>query len=194
MTDPAQVPLPRAPLPRALSALGPIMQLAYVPKNFDAAIAYWTRALGVGPFFLWEHIAVDELTYRGARVNLDFSVAISYWGDIQIELIRQDDDTASIYRDWNSNALHHIQLAVNDYDEALAACAREGFGLAMDGRGLAGSKDMRFAYCDLGEYGPAGFIEFAHRPAGEAAALDRLTRMKDSVRGWDGRDPVRPLF
>lgn len=183
-----------AGLPGKLAAMGPVMQLAFVPRDFDAAIAYWTRTMGVGPFFLWEHIAVDQLTYRGQRVNADFSVALAQWGDVQIELIRQDNDAPSIYRDWNSNALHHIQLAVDDYDAALAACEAAGFGMAMDGCGLLGSPDLRFAYCDLGEYGPAGFIEFAYRPPGAAAAFERMNQMMAAALNWDGQDPIRPLF
>jgi methylmalonyl-CoA/ethylmalonyl-CoA epimerase len=188
MNAPTQV------LPPKLGVLGPIMQLAFVPTDFEAAIGYWTRVMGVGPFFLWEHIEVDELTYRGEVVSVDFSVALAQWDDIQIELIHQNDAGPSIYRDWNSDALHHIQLAVDDYDEALAACERAGFPVAMAGQGLVGSKDLRFAYCDLGRFGPAGFIEFAHRPPGAGGALERMQRMKDAARSWDGTDPVRPLF
>jgi methylmalonyl-CoA/ethylmalonyl-CoA epimerase len=186
---------PVAPaLPGKLAVLGPIMQLAFVPTDFAGAIRYWTETLGVGPFFLWEHIQVDELRYRGDVVSPDFSVALAQWGDIQIELIRQDNAAPSIYRDWRSNALHHIQLAVDDYDAAVATCEAAGFGLAMEGRGLLGSKDLRFAYCDLGAFGPAGFVEFAARPQGSAAALERMERMKAAARDWDGSDPVRPLF
>lgn len=183
-----------AVVPGKLSGLGPIMQLAFVPTDFQAAINYWTREMGVGPFFLWEHIAVDELRYRGDLVSLDFSVALAQWGDVQIELIRQDNDAPSIHRDWNSNALHHIQLAVDDYDAAVAACQAAGFGVAMEGLGLLGAKDLRFAYCDLGGFGPAGFVEFAYRPPGASAALERMNRMKAVARDWDGSDPVRPLF
>jgi hypothetical protein len=183
-----------APMLPKLSNLGPIMQLAYVPPDFDAAVAYWTQTLGVGPFFMWNHIEVDELIYRDEMVSVDFSVALAYWGDIQIELIRQDNAAPSIYRDWNSGALHHIQLSVADYDEALATCARSGFTLAMEGRGLVGAKDLRFAYCDLGARGPAGFVEFAHRPEGAGAVQDRMMWMKDASRDWDGTDPIRSLF
>ncbi len=183
-----------ASLPGKLATLGPIMQIAYVPTDFDAAIDYWSKTLGVGPFFMWEHIQVDHLEYRRAPSKLDFSVALSYWGDIQIELIRQDCDAPSIYRDWNSNALHHVQIAVSDYDEAVAACEREGFAMAMEGRGLLGNPTFQFAYCDLGTYGPAGFIEFARRPEGDNALAERMEKMQLAVREWDGSDPVRPLF
>jgi methylmalonyl-CoA/ethylmalonyl-CoA epimerase len=185
-----------APLPLAakLAGLGPIMQLAYVPTNFDAAIDYWTRTLGVGPFFMWEHIEVDRLEYRGALSTPDFSVALSYWGDLQIELIRQDNDAPSIYRDWNSNALHHVQIVAPDYDEAVAACEREGFAVAMEGKGLLGNPAFQFAYCDLGAYGPAGFIEFARRPEGDNTLAERMERMQRAVREWDGSEAVRRLF
>jgi hypothetical protein len=182
------------PLPRKLATLGPIMQIAYVPTDFDAALDYWLHTLGVGPFFMWEHIEVDHLEYRGAPSSVDFSVALSYWGDIQIELIRQDCQAPSIYRDWNSNHLHHVQIAVPDYDEAVAACKREGFAMAMEGRGLVGNPAFQFAYCDLGAYGPAGFIEFARRPEGDNTLAERMEKMQRAVRAWDGRDPIRGLF
>jgi hypothetical protein len=185
---------PAIGLPGKLARLGPVMQLAFVPTDFDAALDYWIRDVGVGPFFVWEHIAVDDLRYRGERVNPDFSVALAQWGDVQIELIRQDNDAPSIYRDWNSDALHHIQLAVEDYDAAVRVCEEAGFGAAMAGRGLLGSPDLRFAYHDLGRFGPAGFVEFAWRPPGAAGALERMNRMKAAAQDWDGSDPIRPLF
>lgn len=184
----------RLALPGKLAALGTVMQLAFVPRNFDAAMAYWTETLGVGPFFLWEHVAVDSLICRGQSIRADFSIALAQWGDVQIELIRQDNDAPSIYRDWNSNALHHIQLTVDSYDEAIAACERAGFSLAMEGRGLLGSPELRFGYCDLGDYGPARYIEFAHHPDGGSGGRASMNRMKAAAKGWDGTDPVRPLF
>ena len=181
-------------LPPKLAALGTVMQLAFVPRDFDAAMAYWTGTMGVGPFFLWKHVAVDTLIYRGQSVRPDFSIALAQWGDVQIELIRQDNDAPSVYRDWNSNALHHIQLTVESYDEAVAACERAGFSLAMEGRGLLGSPELRFGYCDLGEYGPARYIEFAHHPDGGSGSRASVNRMKAAAKDWDGTDPVRALF
>ena len=39
-----------------IAALGEIMQLAFVPDDFDAAVKHWTQVMGVGPFFLMEGI------------------------------------------------------------------------------------------------------------------------------------------
>ena len=79
---------------------GPIMQNAFVVPDLAAAIDHWVRVMNVGPFFMFEHIPFAELWYRGAPARVDLSCAIAYHGDLQIELIRQQDDAPSIYTDF----------------------------------------------------------------------------------------------
>ena len=74
------------------------MQIAFVPEDFDAAITYWTEVMGVGPFFLIENIQLPDSRYLGEPNHCNFSIALAYWGDVQIELIRQENDAPSIYR------------------------------------------------------------------------------------------------
>ena len=69
-----------------------------------------------------------------------------------------------------------------------------GFAMAMEGKGLLGNPAFQFAYCDLGPYGPAGFIEFARLAAGDNALGERMERMQSAVRTWDGTDALRVLF
>ena len=54
-------------LKRGLATLGPVMQLAWLPSDFDAALRHWTQVMGVGPFFMMENIQLAEMRYRGAR-------------------------------------------------------------------------------------------------------------------------------
>ena len=82
---------------RGLARLGPVMQLAWLPDDFDAALRHWTGTMGVGPFFLLENIKLEDMRYRGAPTDAVFSLALSYWGDTQIELIRPENDAPSIY-------------------------------------------------------------------------------------------------
>ena len=49
-----------------ISSLGEIMQLAFVPSDFDAAVKYWTEVMGVGPFYLIENIHLDGMKYKGS--------------------------------------------------------------------------------------------------------------------------------
>jgi methylmalonyl-CoA/ethylmalonyl-CoA epimerase len=106
-----------------IARLGPVMQMAYVPRDLDAALGYWTRTMGVGPFFRLEHIALDQAKYRGEAAEVDFSVCIAYWGDIQIELIEQHNDAPSIYKRWRDEGregLHHVCIVVDDLQHARA--------------------------------------------------------------------------
>jgi len=77
------------------------MQNAFVVTDLDAALDHWTRVMGVGPFFVFERVEFAEIWYRGqSALDIDLSVAIGYWGDLQIELIRQRNDVPSIYTDF----------------------------------------------------------------------------------------------
>ena len=50
-----------------------------------------------------EHLDLNDVYYNGNDTNIDFSVALAYSGDIQIELIKQHCETPSIYNDYVNN-------------------------------------------------------------------------------------------
>lgn len=173
---------------QSISGLAPIMQLAFVPRDMPAAIDYWTKTVGAGPFFKMSHIAYREARYRGQRTDIDFSILIGYWGDMQIELIEQHCDTPSIYTTWlneGREGLHHVCQLVDSIAEARAACAAAGATVVqemfMDG--------MEAIYADAGG-GPGTLIEML-QPSPAFHGL--VAMMRDASRGWDGSDPVRDL-
>ena len=53
-----------------------LRQLAYVVRDLDSALKYWTEVLEVGPFFKLEHLALDNQRYRGSPSNADITVAL----------------------------------------------------------------------------------------------------------------------
>ena len=108
-------------LPGKIAALGDIMQLAYVPEDFDAAVKHWTQTMGVGPFYIIEGIHLDGMKYRGEPTDAVFDLALAYWGDLQIELIRPRDNHPSVYTGEygaTGNGLHHVCILVDDIAEA----------------------------------------------------------------------------
>lgn len=109
-----------------ISTIGPVMQIAFVPDDFDAALAHWTKVMGVGPFFLLENIQLAESTYLSAPNACVFSIAIAYWGDIQVELIRQENDAPSIYREARGPGLHHTFILTDDLAAARATVEAVG--------------------------------------------------------------------
>ena len=61
--------------PGTLASLGDIMQLAFVPSDFDAAVRHWTEVMGAGPFFLLPNVSLPGGRYRGVRTPNTFHPA-----------------------------------------------------------------------------------------------------------------------
>jgi methylmalonyl-CoA/ethylmalonyl-CoA epimerase len=172
----------------SIKALGDIIQMAYLPEDFDAALRYWTETVGVGPFFLMENIQLGEMRYRGQPTDAVFSIAIAYWGDIQIELIRAENDAPSIYSgDYAvKDRMHHICIFVESIEEARRVCAETGAEILVEGK-VGDSGEV--IYVDAGG-GPGHVIELLQPMAGSEGLFDMI---KDAGRNWDGKDPLRKL-
>jgi hypothetical protein len=110
--------------------LGPVMQNGFVVADLNAAIEHWARRIGVGPFFVFERVAFKECWYRGApATDIDLTVAIAYWGEVQIELIRQRNQVPSIYTDFEARGatgLQHMGVMSQNLDSDLARLAARG--------------------------------------------------------------------
>lgn len=172
--------------PGPIKALGDIIQLAYLPSDFDATLKHWTETVGVGPFFLMENIQLGEMKYRGAPSDAVFSIAIGYWGNIQIELIRAENDAPSIYTGEYAvkDQLHHVCIFVDSIDDARRACAEAGAEILVEGT-VGDSGEV--IYVDAGG-GPGHVIELLQPIAGSQGLFDM---MRDAARNWDGSDPLR---
>jgi len=172
--------------PTLITGLGEIMQMAFVPRDFDAALRFWTETMGVGPFFLSEHVRLQDVRYRGRPTDVDFGIAIAYWGDIQIELVQQHNEAPSIYKEWldaGREGLHHVCLVVDSLEHARSVCAAAGARVIQEGK-LSGGEVI---YVEPAEgHGP--IVEIIQLPA---AAQQAFAAMRAAARGWDGSEPVR---
>jgi len=168
-----------------VSRLGRIEQLAFVPKDFDGALKYWTETMGVGPFF-YSNVKADACTYMGKPSDIQFSLAIGYWGDTQIELVQQHNDAPSIYKAWTDagrEGLHHVCVFVDDLAKARAVCDEAGADVVQEVKlGPAGA-----IYVDTGG-GPGTLLEILQLGAAGRAGFDM---MREAARTWNGEDPVR---
>lgn len=170
-----------------IASIGPVMQIAFVPDDFDAALDHWTRVMGVGPFFLLENIRLEEMRYLGAPSDCVFTIALAYWGDLQVELIRQENDAPSIYRDQsNGGALHHVCVLTDDIARARRVASEAGAALLVEAKVGA---DGAVLYVDSKGH-PGGIVEIL-QPASGGEGLFAMIR--EAARGWDGADPVRRL-
>lgn len=170
----------------AISRIGPVMQIAFVPEDFDAALNHWTDKMGVGPFFLLENIELANSTYLGAPNGCVFSIALAYWGDIQVELIRQENDAPSIYRDAKGPNVHHTCVLTSDIASARALALASGAKILTEGDV---APDGAVLYVDTGG-GSGSIVEILQPASGTQAVFDMI---RNAALDWDGRDPVRRL-
>ena len=173
---------------KTISELAPIMQLAFVPRDVETALNYWTKVMGAGPFFSLPHISYREIRYRGTPIEIDFSVLIGYWGDMQIELIEQHCDSPAIYKSWldeQREGLHHVCIMVDDIADARAVFAAANASIVQE----VFMEGAEAFYADTGG-GPGTMVEVL-QPSSDFVGL--FTMMRDAARGWDGENPVRAL-
>jgi len=179
---PATVKLPHR-------ALGGIFQLGHVVRDLAPAMRSYTQLLGIGPWIvLTDIISVYRLHYRGLEVKPKMTVAFSYIGDMQIELIQQHDQTPTPYQAFlesGREGLHHFGFMPSDYQ----AAQRE-----MEGAGLRSVFDL----WPPGSNVPTQYFEspqgigllfevVAETPQRKAA----FGAMKSAVDHWDGKTLVR---
>ncbi|TXG98666.1 MAG: VOC family protein [Rhodocyclaceae bacterium] len=174
--------------PGPIKALGDIIQIAYLPADFDGALRHWTETMGVGPFFLMENVRLGDMRYRGEPSDAVFSIAIGYWGDIQIELIRAENDAPSIYTGEYAvtDRMHHVCIFVDSIADARKACAEIGAEILVEGKvGDTGE----VIYVDAGG-GPGNVVELLQPMEGSEGLF---AMMKQAARDWDGSDPLRKI-
>ena len=175
--------------PPQITDLGEVMQLAFVPADFDGALKFWVEVMGAGPFFALDHVQLTDVKHRGAPSDIDFSMVLGYWGDMQIELIRQHNDAPSIYKAWRDagrEGLQHVCILVDDMAHARAVCAAAGAEVAQEGKVTGGGEVI---YVDTGG-GPGTMVEILE-PGPNTRGF--FAMMREAARGWDGSNPLRRL-
>jgi hypothetical protein len=169
---------------------GPVMQNAFVVDDLEQAIAHWTGVMNVGPFFVFERVAFTECWFRGrSALDIDLSVAIAYWGDLQIELIQQRNAAPSIYSEFRARGLtgmQHMGVITHSLQDDLAGLQARGV-LPVQHGAVAGG--MRFAYVSTDQH-PGGMIELID-PGEKGLAF--FERMRAAARDWDGSTALHRL-
>jgi len=182
--EPMNIQTLRSPALKPRWAESELIQIAFVTDDMQASLDYWCGVMGVGPFF--ELRLVVDGAYRGQPSRLETTTMIGYWGDLQVELIRQHNDEPSIYRDWDGGPflLHHVCVMTSDIEAARAKVVADG-GEVVQTINMPGGGVF---YAQVGR-GP--YLEAAQVPE-QVRALSDV--MKQAARDWDGvTDPVRPI-
>ena len=165
------------------------MQFCWLVPDLDAAMATWSRAAGIGPFFRFDNVAYDKPQYRGASGgNADIAAAIAQAGDVQIELVCVNDNQPSIWQEGpagGKSGLHHAAIYCRDYDATVDAYKKGGSEIIFSGLMMG----FRVGWIDTVR--TLGFFTelIDANPVADAV----FAKFRDSATNWDGKDPVRRL-
>jgi hypothetical protein len=175
-------PAPHPALP------GRIRQIGFVVEDFDKAVAPWL-ALGVGP---WYVVRGQQLhaRYRGAPCDVTLTIAFANSGDMQIELIQQENDAPSIYTEFIETVgegFNQFAYWAEDFEATVQSIEDAGWPVVWSGGEDTG---VRFAYT-VPPGGPAAIIEISELNEATAGLGEFVRAAAD---GWDGSDPVRNLL
>jgi hypothetical protein len=125
----------------------------------------------------------------GAPIDLDQSIALGYWKDLQVEFIHQHNEAPSIFTDWTKGkrrGLHHGMVKSTDVERTRSTLAREGMTAVQEARvGLGGE----YLFFETGS---------EDMPYLEVVRLDPIfdklfAFMKRATREWDGTRPLRAV-
>jgi catechol 2,3-dioxygenase-like lactoylglutathione lyase family enzyme len=166
---------------------GDIRQAGYVVNDIEQAMDYWSKTLGIGPWFYNPRVPIVNYRYRGDSYEPHNSVALANSGSLQMELIQVRNDTPSMYRDFlkaGNTGLQHVAYWTQDYDADLARLEAQGFKAVMSGEV---GKNGRFVYFDT-ETHPGTVIELSEVAGPKGKMFDLI---REASQDWDGKDPVR---
>lgn len=167
-----------------------IVQVAFIVEDLEAEMRRFRQELNLGPWFVIDHFPFDWARYRGEPTELDISLALAYSGSMMFELIQQNDDGPSVYRETQAKrgwGFHHWAVTVPpaNYDATLDGYRARGHEIALEASvGVGG----RAAYVDVPLL--PGMIELIEcTPKVEGL----FTSIQQASVGWDGSDPIRRM-
>ena len=170
--------------------VGPATQNGVVVADLDAALAYWTGGLGVGPFYRIDNLENACFFQRGEELaSPAMSIALGNWGDLQIELICPHGAGGSTWHRFLENSgggLHHISTWSANYERDVARAF--DIGRLEECRGQV--KDgPRYTYfrSDI----PGQPLLEISEILPQSAEIYR--HIREEARNWDGRNAIRRL-
>ncbi|BBZ35323.1 VOC family protein [Mycolicibacterium confluentis] len=162
------------------------MQVCWLVPDLNKAIESWSRSAGVGPFFWFDGVDCVDGRHRGAPADFPtVTAAIAYAGDLQVELVCQDNDEPGVFRDVfgrGESGLHHMALVCTDYEAERDAYIAGGAELAFEAR-IGNSRT-----CWVDTTPTLGFMVELLEPSPVREA--GFAAMRAAAQAWDGVNPI----
>lgn len=111
---------------------GPITQIGYLTDDIETTAGFWTQTSGIGPWTRMSGVSMAA-TMDGQPSDINIDVAITYKGDVQIELIKPLCDSPSPYQAYKQAGLwglHHVQFTTKNMDASVELAKSAGLEIA----------------------------------------------------------------
>lgn len=123
-------------------------QICLVVKDLQRTMEKFWSILGIGPWIVYTYAPpkLTGTTLHGKPQEYSMKLALATHGDVQWEIV-EPLEGPSIYKEFleeKGEGLHHVQFAVDDFDDAVKAFEENGMPVMMTGAFGGGS----FAYMD----------------------------------------------
>lgn len=165
-----------------------LCQMAFVVQDIQKSMQQYTDIFGAGPWSFFDKVPVRDHLYRGKPAPLNANLAVTYAGDMQIELIQQTDDLPSVYLEIvnaHGYGLHHCGVVTRNFDADLARYKALGHEVAGSAVTIFDTRAVYLASPDLPH-----MIELVETNPPFEAAFDEMRRTSMT---WDGSQPVRAV-
>ena len=166
-----------------------IVQIAYHVADIEQAALHMSASFGAGPFFVVKNIQLQSARHRGEDCLFVHSSAYGQWGEVMLELVQQEGEGPSPFRDLytaGQSGLHHVATMVDSLEAAYAHYAEHGIAIATEAVTTTGTT---FAFLDALQ--PMGhFIEVYER---SESLLGFYAMVRDAAEGWDRQNPLRTV-
>lgn len=139
-----------------IEGFGPVRQMGHVVDDVDAWMTALSHNQRLGPWMVMRNVTLP-CTFRGEASRPKIHVALTYRGQMQIELIQPLNDAPSPYREVSESGrygLHHTAHLVSHIDQATREAVAQGFEIVCDIRMMG----ARYVYLQKPEGGP--YVEF----------------------------------
>ena len=132
-----------------------IYQLGLVVKDIDAAVSFYTKFMGIRPWYRGE-VAEQETIIDGKSVDMEVDMVFGYSGKLMIELVEVKSGGDNIYSqhlNMQGEGLHHLGIEVRNFDAQMKLVAELGIKVLQSGTVKSkGGAISKMAYIDTRDW------------------------------------------
>lgn len=165
------------------------VQIAYFVNDIRKSARNISAATGAGPFYVIENIELERCNHRGVPCDFVHSSAYGQWGDVMLELVQQEDDGPSPFRDMygvGEEGIHHVACFVESLKVTEGQYQEMGYPLATQAKAKLGTE---FSFLDTRKM--LGHMIEIYVPDQNLTGF--YSMVKDASTDWLGEDVVRSL-